>query len=109
MAEKGNREFHSSNRNIREFGKRAAMNMPLQGSAADIMKIAMIKVYNALKEGQYKAKIILQVHDELVIDCPEEEVEAVKTLLVKNMEEAVSLNVPLIADAKDGYDWYSVE
>ena len=102
-------EFHSSNRNIREFGKRAAMNMPLQGSAADIMKIAMIKVYNALKEGQYKAKIILQVHDELVIDCPEEEVEAVKTLLVKNMEEAVSLNVPLIADAKDGYDWYSVE
>lgn len=102
-------EFRSSNHNIREFGKRAAMNMPLQGSAADIMKIAMIKVYNALKDGGYKAKIILQVHDELVIDCPNSEVDSVKALLVKNMEEAVSLKVPLIADAKDGYDWYSVE
>ena len=102
-------EFRSSNKNIREFGKRAAMNMPLQGSAADIMKIAMIKVYNALKEGGYKARIILQVHDELVIDCPASEVKEVKQLLVNCMEGAVSLNVPLIADAKEGNDWYSVE
>ncbi|MBR2349448.1 MAG: DNA polymerase I [Clostridia bacterium] len=102
-------EFRSSNKNIREFGKRAAMNMPLQGSAADIMKIAMIKVYNALKEGGYKAQIILQVHDELVIDCPASEVKEVKQLLVNCMEGAVSLNVPLIADAKEGNDWYSVE
>lgn len=102
-------ELHSPNRNIREFGKRAAMNMPLQGSAADIMKIAMIKVYNALKDGDYKAKIILQVHDELVIDCPENEVDEVKKLLVDSMESAIVLNVPLIAEAKEGYDWYSVE
>ena len=102
-------EFRSSNKNIREFGKRAAMNMPLQGSAADIMKIAMIKVYNALKEGGYKAQIILQVHDELVIDCPASEVKEVKQLLINCMEGAVSLNVPLIADAKEGNDWYSVE
>lgn len=102
-------EFHSSNRNIREFGKRAAMNMPLQGSAADIMKIAMIKVYNALKASGSKAKIILQVHDELVIDCPKDEVAKVKQLLVENMQTAVSLKVPLIADAKEGENWYSVE
>ena len=102
-------ELRSSNRNIREFGKRAAMNMPLQGSAADIMKIAMIKVYNALKENNCKAKIILQVHDELVIDCPKEEISLVKKLLVENMQKAVQLNVPLIADAKEGDNWYSVE
>lgn len=102
-------EFRSPNRNIREFGKRAAMNMPLQGSAADIMKIAMIKVYNALKENNCKAKIILQVHDELVIDCPKDEVELVKKLLVENMQNAVELKVPLIADAKEGATWYTVE
>jgi DNA polymerase-1 len=102
-------ELRSPNRNIREFGKRAAMNMPLQGSAADIMKIAMIKVYNALKGQEFRARIILQVHDELVIDCPIEEAEKVKQLLVDNMQEAVKLNVPLVADAKEGNDWYSVE
>ena len=80
-----------------------------KGSAADIMKIAMIKVYNALKEGGYNAKIILQVHDELVIDCPLDEVAKVKKLLIENMQEAVKLNVPLIADAKEGSNWYSVE
>ena len=102
-------ELRSPNRNIREFGKRAAMNMPLQGSAADIMKIAMIKVYNALKGQEFRARIILQVHDEFVIDCPIEEAEKVKQLLVDNMQEAVKLNVPLVADAKEGNDWYSVE
>ncbi len=102
-------ELRSPNRNMREFGKRAAMNMPLQGSAADIMKIGMLKVYNALKENGCKAKIILQVHDELVIDCPTEEVELVKQLLVENMQNAVKLNVPLIAEAKQGNDWFSVE
>ena len=85
------------------------MNMPLQGSAADIMKIAMLKVYDALKKGGYKAKIILQVHDELVIDTPVEEVEAVSALLVENMQNVVELRVPLIAEAKSGTDWYSVE
>ncbi len=102
-------ELRSPNRNMREFGKRAAMNMPLQGSAADIMKIGMIKVFNALKENGCRAKIILQVHDELVIDCPLEEVGIVKGLLVENMQNAVKLNVPLIAEAKQGNDWFSVE
>lgn len=102
-------ELRSSNRNLREFGKRAAMNMPLQGSAADIMKIAMLNVYNALIEENYKSRIILQVHDELVLDCPLEEVQDVKKLLVSCMEGAIKLNVPLIADAKEGDNWYTVE
>ncbi len=102
-------EFNSPNKNIRNFGERASMNMPLQGSASDIIKIAMIRVYNALNAGGYKAKIILQVHDELVIDCPMEEADEVKKLLVDNMESAVRLNIPLIADGKSGKNWYMVE
>lgn len=102
-------ELRSPNKNIRNFGERAAMNMPLQGSSADIIKIAMINVYNALKNGGFKAKLILQVHDELVIDCPIKEMDAVKKLLQNEMEKAVTLKVPLIADAKSGSDWYSVD
>lgn len=102
-------ELKSANRNIRNFGERAAMNMPLQGSASDIIKIAMLNVHRTLTEGGYKAKLILQVHDELVIDAPAEEVDAVKKLLVEQMENAVKLLVPLIAEAKSGKDWYSVE
>lgn len=102
-------ELRSPNRNIRAFGERAAMNMPLQGSAADIMKLAMLKADEELKKGGFKAKIILQVHDELVIDCPLEEKDAVKKLLTECMENAVKLNVPLVAEAKSGTDWYSVE
>lgn len=102
-------ELKSPNHNIRSFGERAALNMPLQGSAADIIKIAMLKVSRALKDGGYKAKLILQVHDELVIDTPLDEAEAVKKLLVENMESAAALKVPLVAEAKSGYDWYSVK
>ena len=102
-------ELKSPNRNIRAFGERAAMNMPLQGSAADIMKLAMLRTDEELKKGGFKAKTILQVHDELVIDCPEEEKEAVKKLLTECMENVVKLNVPLVAEAKSGTDWYSVE
>lgn len=102
-------ELRSPNRNIRNFGERAAMNMPLQGSASDIIKLAMLKVHKALEEGGYKAKLILQVHDELVIDAPLEEKEEVKKLLVNCMQSAVELKVPLIAEAKSGCDWFSVE
>ena len=102
-------ELRSPNRNIRAFGERAAMNMPLQGSAADIMKLAMLKVDEALKKGGYRAETILQVHDELVLDCPKEEAEEVRKLLKECMENVVRLNVPLIAEAKSGADWYSVE
>ncbi len=102
-------ELRSPNRKVRAFGERAAMNMPLQGSAADIMKLAMLKADAELKKGGYNARIILQVHDELVIDCPLEEKEAVKKLLTECMENVVKLNVPLVAEAKAGGDWYSVE
>ena len=99
-------EIKSSNYNLRSFGERAAMNMPLQGSSADIIKIAMINVYRKLKEGGYRAKLVLQVHDELIIDCPTEEQEAVAMILKKEMENAVTLNVPLEADVGIGQSWY---
>ena len=99
-------ELKSSNRNVRSFGERAAMNMPLQGSSADIIKIAMINVANALKQGSYKAKLVLQVHDELVIDCPKEEQEAVAEILKTEMENAVKVAVPLTVEVGVGDNWY---
>ncbi len=99
-------ELHSSNYNLRAFGERAAMNAPLQGSSADIIKIAMIRVVRKLEEGNYKAKLVLQVHDELVIDCPEEEKDEVATILKTEMENAVSLKVPLIVDVGVGKTWF---
>ncbi len=102
-------ELRSSNYNVRSFGERAAMNMPLQGSSADIIKVAMINVYNQLKKDGYKAKLVLQVHDELVIDCPKEEAEKVATLLKNEMENAVSLSVPLTVDVGVGESWYETK
>ncbi|MBQ9729263.1 MAG: DNA polymerase I, partial [Clostridia bacterium] len=102
-------ELNSSNRIVRSFGERAAMNMPLQGSSADIIKIAMINVSKKLKEQGLKAKLVLQVHDELVIDCPEEETEVVSALLKAEMENAVSLSVPLNVDLGVGKTWYETK
>ncbi len=99
-------EIHSSNRNVRMFGERAAMNMPLQGSSADIIKIAMINVHEKLKANGYKAKLVLQVHDELLIDCPKDEVEQVSKLLKQEMENAVSLRVPLTVDVGVAENWF---
>ncbi len=99
-------EIHSSNRNVRMSGERAAMNMPLQGSSADIIKIAMINVHKKLKLGGYKAKLVLQVHDELLIDCPKDEVDAVSKLLKEEMENAVTLRVPLTADVDCAENWF---
>ena len=99
-------ELKSSNFNVRSFGERAAMNMPLQGSSADIIKIAMIRVHQKLKEGEFKAKLVLQVHDELVIDCPKPEVEAVSKLLQYEMENAVALRVPLTVEVGVGKNWF---
>lgn len=99
-------ELKSSNHNLRAFGERAAMNMPLQGSSADIIKIAMIGIYNALKGKNLKAKLVLQVHDELIIDCPIEEQEEVAKILKKEMENAIELRVPLIADVGVGKNWF---
>ena len=102
-------ELQSSNRNVRSFGERAAMNMPLQGSSADIIKIAMINVYKKLKEGNFSAKLVLQVHDELVIDCPKNEVDAVSSILKTEMENAVKLRVPLTVEVGTGKTWFDTK
>lgn len=102
-------ELRSSNFNVRGFGERAAMNMPLQGSSADIIKIAMLHVAEKLKKGGYKAKLVLQVHDELIIDCPENEESEVKKILQEEMENAVSLRVPLTVDVGVGKTWYETK
>ena len=98
-------ELASSNFNLRSFGERVALNMPIQGTAADIMKLAMIRVDEALKAGGYKAKLILQVHDELIVECPEDEQEAVTVLLEQEMEAVADLSVPLLAQAAAGKNW----
>lgn len=102
-------EFESGNRNAVAFAERAAMNMPLQGSAADIIKIAMLGVHSALKQNGLKAKLILQVHDELIVDAPIGEVETVKYILKREMENAVSLKVPLPVEVGVGVRWFDAK
>ena len=99
-------ELKSNNFMVRQFGARAAMNTPIQGTAADIMKIAMINVYNTLKERKLKSKIVLQVHDEMMIEADEKEKEEVKEILKTCMEGAIMLKVPLIADISEAKNWY---
>lgn len=99
-------ELSSNNFMVREFGKRAAMNTPIQGTAADIMKIAMINVHNALRKAGLSAKIVLQVHDEMMIEAPIAEKEEVKNILKENMEKAVKLKVPLLAEISEAENWY---
>ena len=99
-------ELKSSNYMVRQFGSRAAMNTPIQGTAADIMKIAMIKVYQEIRKRNLKSKIVLQVHDEMMIEAPEEEKEEIKEILKQSMENAITLNVPLIADISEAKNWY---
>ena len=100
------KELTSSNYMVREFGKRAAMNTPIQGTAADIMKIAMINVYKKLKENNMKSKIVLQVHDEMMIEAPVEEKEKVKEIIKNCMEDAAKLRVPLLAEVSEANSWY---
>lgn len=102
-------ELKSSNYNIRSFGERIAMNTPIQGSAADIIKIAMVKVYKRLKDENYKAKLILQVHDELIIECPENEIEDVAKILKESMESATEISVPLKVDLSYADTWYDAK
>ncbi len=99
-------EIKSANYNLRTFGERAAMNMPLQGSAADIMKIAMLKVDKALADNKLKSKIVLQIHDEIIVDCYPEEAETVKTIVKQQMENAVELACPLVAETEEGKTLY---
>ena len=98
-------EIKSSNRNMRAFGERVALNMPIQGAAADIIKLAMVRVHRQLKEADLAARLIMQVHDELIVECPETEADQVKTILVREMEGAYPLSVPLIAEAHSGKSW----
>lgn len=99
-------ELKSNNYMVRQFGARAAMNTPIQGTAADIMKIAMIKVYNEIKSRKLKSKIILQVHDEMMVETPIEEKEEMINIMKKCMESAANLEVPLIAEISDAENWY---
>ena len=98
-------ELQSSNFNLRAFGERVALNAPIQGTAADIIKLAMIRVDEALRREGLQGKLVLQVHDELIVECPESEQETVKTLLEREMEQVVQLSVPLTADAGVGKTW----
>lgn len=91
---------------IKEFGKRAAMNAPIQGTAADIMKIAMIKIYNRLRKENLKSKIILQIHDEILIDTLKKEEKQVKKILEEEMKNAADLKVELNIDIQVGNSWY---
>ena len=99
-------ELKSNNFMVRQFGARAAMNTPIQGTAADIMKMAMINVNEELKKNNLKSKIVLQVHDEMMIEAPIEEKEQVKEILKKCMENVTKLKVPLIADISEAENWY---
>ena len=102
-------ELTASNFQTRSFGERVARNMPIQGTAADIIKIAMIAVHNRLQAEGMKSRLILQIHDELILECPAEETEKAKALLKEEMEKAVSLSVPLTVDAHDGKNWYEAK
>ena len=98
-------ELKSSNFNLRSFGERVALNMPIQGTAADIIKLAMIKVRDKLLSEGLEARLVLQVHDELIVECPEGETERVKALLEGEMEHVVELALPLTAEAHAGRSW----
>jgi DNA polymerase-1 len=99
-------ELASSNRNIRAFGERCAMNTPIQGSAADIIKVAMVRVYNRLQAQKLSSRLLLQVHDELIVDAPQNEADLVAALLKEEMEGAIHLAVPLTVDLHQGANWY---
>ena len=98
-------ELRSANFVQRSFGERVALNMPIQGTAADIMKLAMLRVYDRLRRENLQARLIMQVHDELIVECPEEERETVEKLLRQEMEQVAALAVPLTAEAHSGKNW----
>ncbi len=102
-------DLFSPNRTLRNFGERTAMNTPIQGSAADIIKLAMVNIHRELAEHGFKSKMILQVHDELIFDSPPEEIDRLKELVKHCMENALLLDVPLVVDIKIGRNWYDVK
>ncbi len=102
-------ELSSSNFNVRSLGERMAMNTPIQGTAADIIKLAMVRVYNRLKKEGLRAKLVLQVHDELIVECPDDEKEKASLILGEEMQHAAELSVPLTADVNSGSSWYTAK
>ena len=102
-------EINNSNYNLRQLGEREAMNMPLQGTASDIIKLAMIRVYNRIKSENLQSKLILQIHDELIVDCVAEELEKIETILVEEMENVVDLVVKLEVNVNHGSDWFETK
>ena len=98
-------EIHASNFMRRSFSERVAMNSPIQGTAADMMKIAMNSVYEELKRKELKSGIVLQVHDELLLEVPKEELDEVREILVSSMENALTLPVPFLVEAQTGKNW----
>ena len=101
--------MNSNNFMVRQFGARVAMNTPIQGTAADIMKIAMIRLYNELKNRNLSSKILLQIHDELLLEVKEDEKEQVKELLRESMESAMKLKVPLEVELSEATNWYEAK
>ncbi|MCK4028432.1 DNA polymerase I [Streptococcus suis] len=102
-------DINSRNFNVRNFAERTAINSPIQGSAADILKVAMINLDKAIEEAGLTARLLLQVHDEIVLEVPKAELETVKALVKETMESAIALSVPLIADENDGQTWYEAK
>jgi DNA polymerase-1 len=98
-------ELRERNFNIRAFGERTAANSPIQGSAADLIKIAMIRIDDALRSARHETKMLLQVHDELVFEVPPDEMDSVKKLVKHEMEHAAQLSVPLVVDMGTGVNW----
>jgi len=102
-------DIHSSNFNLRSFAERTAMNTPIQGTAADVIKLAMVRIDEALHDAGLTARMLLQVHDELIFECPKEELPALTTIVRENMENAMTLNVPLSVDMQSGDTWYDAK
>ncbi len=102
-------ELAASNYNVRQFGERVAMNMPIQGTAADVIKIAMVRVDRALRDGGFKARLVLQIHDELIVDTPRDEAGRVMELMQRTMESVADFSVRLVAEAKCGESWYETK
>ena len=102
-------ELKNTNYMIRQMGERMALNTPIQGTAADILKMAMVKLHNILKEKKLKTKMLLQVHDELIFDVPEDEIDEVKDIVRDTMENIYKLDVPLKVEINYGKDWYEAK
>jgi DNA polymerase-1 len=102
-------EINASAFMVRQLGERLAMNTPIQGSAADIIKVAMIKVYGKLKQEYPETKLLLQVHDELILQAPVSAKETIKKVLVDSMEEAINLQVKLVAEVNEGNSWFDLK